>query len=193
MSDPITLSALGALALTEGVKFLYNQAAEILKRWLQRKDATTKDAKVDLPKKEALTVDIPPIFEGQLSSIQIHFDAVEKLEKPLLELKRDLSGYADGSEQVNTNDKTLLEQVDALRCLIEAIYQQRITFKGEQRPSSGPVVEGRISVQDVEGRVGGVIAKIIRGNAHVKGEAEIKGTVKHGGEAGGVNIDTIGA
>jgi hypothetical protein len=30
--DPITLAALGAVALSEGVKFLYGQAGELLKR-----------------------------------------------------------------------------------------------------------------------------------------------------------------
>jgi len=191
MPDPITLSALGAVALTEGIKFLYEQAGEALKRWRERKDTTARDAKADLPQEESVVVKLPPVFEGQLSTVQIHFDAVERLEKQLLELKRGLSGYADGSEVMDSSDKALLEQIDALRQLLEAVYQQRITFKGEQRPPSGPVVEGHIDVQEVEGRVGGVIARTIGGSAHVKGDANV-GTVKQGGEASGVTVDTIG-
>jgi len=40
MSDPDTLSAavIGSAALTEGIKFLYRQAGEILKRWRERRD-----------------------------------------------------------------------------------------------------------------------------------------------------------
>ncbi len=191
MPDPITLSLLGAAALTEGIKFLYTQASEVLKHWRERKDAAAKDVKADLPKEKSVTVVLPPVFEGQLSTIQIHFDTVERLEKQLLERKRGLSGYADGSEEVDSTDKALLEQTDALRRLLEAVYQQRITFKGEQRPPSGPIVEGHINVQDVEGRVGGVIAKTIRGGTHVEGGVDVKRTVKPGGEAGGVIVDAI--
>ena len=39
MVDPLTLSTIGAVALTEGIKFLYEQAGEVLKRWRERKDA----------------------------------------------------------------------------------------------------------------------------------------------------------
>jgi hypothetical protein len=190
MLDPITLSAIGTVALTEGIKFLYGQAGEVLKRWRERKDAA-KDTTANLSKEEPIAVTLPPVFEGQLTNTQIHFDRVEKLEKQLREIKKDLSEYADGSEEVDSTNKALLEQIDALRQLLEAVYQQRITFKGEQRPPSGPVIEGHIDVQEVEGRVGGVLVKTIGGSAQVKGDAKV-GTVKKGGEAGGVVSDTIG-
>lgn len=191
MPDPITLSALGVVALTEGIKFLYEQAGEVLKRWRERKDAA-KDTTTNLPKAEPVAVTLPPVFEGQLTNPQIHYDAVEKLEQQLSKVKKDLSEYADGSDKVDTTNEALLEQIDAFRQLMEAVYQQRITFKGEQRPPSGQVVEGHITVQDVEGRVGGVLAKSIRGGSRIKGIAKVEGTVKQGGEAAGVNADNIG-
>ena len=39
MADPFTLGAVGAVVLTEGIKFLYGQAGEALKRWRERKAA----------------------------------------------------------------------------------------------------------------------------------------------------------
>jgi len=43
MPDPVTLSlaAVSSLALTEGVKFFYAQAGELLKWWRDRRDANT--------------------------------------------------------------------------------------------------------------------------------------------------------
>src|SRR5260370_39043242 len=37
MPDPVTVSALGGLAASEGIKFLYGQAAELLKAWRERR------------------------------------------------------------------------------------------------------------------------------------------------------------
>src|SRR5437764_3576134 len=112
MLDPVSLSALGAVALTEGIKFLYEQAGEVLKRWRERKDAANDTTK-ELPKAEPVAVTLPPVFEGQLVNPQIHYDVVEKLEKQLREVKTNLSGYADESDKVDTTDKALLQQIDA--------------------------------------------------------------------------------
>jgi hypothetical protein len=189
MPDPLTLSAIGAVAITEGIKFLYDQASEILKRWRERKDAA-KDASIQLDKTEPIDVKLPPVFEGQLSAPHIHFDAVERVEEQLRELRKDLSDYADEIESVDLKDETLLQRVDALRQLLEAVYQQRITFKGEQRPPSGPVVEGRIDVEEVAGYAAAVRARqIISGT--VSAEATVR-RVEPGGQVIGVDADSIG-
>lgn len=189
MLDPLTLSAIGALAITEGIKFLYGQAGEILKRWREHKDAA-KDASTQLNKTEPLDVKLPPIFEGQLSAPHIHFGAVEWVEEQLRELRKDLSDYADGIELVDVTNENVLQRVDALRQLLEAVYQQHITFKGEQRPPSGPVVEGRIDVEEVAGYVAAVRARqIVSGTVSAEAKAR---RVEPGAQFIGVDIDSIG-
>ncbi|HWN63992.1 MAG TPA: hypothetical protein VNO25_25340, partial [Streptosporangiaceae bacterium] len=37
MPDPVMLSSLGGLAASQGIKFLYGQAAELLKAWRERR------------------------------------------------------------------------------------------------------------------------------------------------------------
>ena len=37
MPDPVTFSTLGGLAASEGINFLYGQAAELLKAWRERR------------------------------------------------------------------------------------------------------------------------------------------------------------
>ena len=45
MSDPFTLSSLGAVAITEGIKFLYAQAGQVLKRWREKREQQEADGK----------------------------------------------------------------------------------------------------------------------------------------------------
>jgi len=61
MSDPTTLSAaaIGAAALTEGIKFLYGQAGEILKRWRERKDKAAQESTAQADQTEAAEVTLP--------------------------------------------------------------------------------------------------------------------------------------
>src|SRR5947209_12525557 len=119
MPEPITLAVVGAVALTEGVKFLYGQAGDILKRWRERRDAANKaegEASKDVTQpeaKEPVEVKLPEVFEGQLSSPAIHYDAVEKLQEPMDELCDKLSGYAEGRKKVDASDENLLQNVDA--------------------------------------------------------------------------------
>jgi hypothetical protein len=189
MVDPLTITAIGAVAITEGIKFLYGQTSEILKRWRERKDAG-KDASTQLNNTEPIDVTLPPAFEGQLSAPLIHFDAVERVEEQLRELRRDLSDYVDGIDLVDVTNENVLQRIDALRQLLEAVYQQRITFKGEQRPPSGPVVEGRIDVEEVAGYAAAVHARqIVSGTVRVDAKAR---RVEPGAQFIGVDTDSIG-
>jgi hypothetical protein len=189
MLEPITLSALSAVALTEGIKFLYEQAGEVLKRWRERKDAA-HGSTLQLPSAEPVEVRLPSVFAGQLSAPQIHFDAVERLETQLWEIRHDLSDYTEGIERVDMSNEHLLRGIDALRQLLEAIYQQRLTFQGEHRPASGPVVKGHIDVDEVAGYAAAVRARIIV-SGEVTAEAKSK-RVETGGQLTTIDVDTIG-
>lgn len=187
MVEPITLAAVGTVALTEGIKFLYAQAGEVLKRWRDRRDdAERGDAQ---PEDTApLDIKFPDAFEGQLSEPKIHFDVVEQLDKDLRETRNALTDYAQDIEKVDNSDEDLLAMTDALRQLLEAILQERITFKGEKRPPSGPVVEGHIDVDEVARYAAAVRAKRIS-SGYVRGEAKAK---RVEGELIGVDVDEIG-
>jgi hypothetical protein len=188
MPEPITLTLVGTVALTEGIKFLYSQATEILRRRNERREAEKGAGRPAAT--EPIDAELPDAFEGQLSDPQIHFDALERVEGPLKEVRKDLSDYAEGIEAVDDKDEGLLLKVDALRKLLEAVLQERITFKGEMRPPSGPVVEGRIDVDEVAGYAAAVRAGRITGG-HVRAEGEAK-RVEVTGEFVALEADTIG-
>jgi hypothetical protein len=167
MPEPLTIT-LGTVALTEGVKFLYGQAGELLKRWRERRDAAkTAPSKESEPAVVELPADI---FEGELSAPQIHYDKLTKVEPRLRELVGKIAPYQIDPESIDAKDENLLKAIDGLRRTLEVIYQQRLTFKGEAgRAPSGPLIEGEVDVEHALGDVAGVrIDKLTEGTARGK-------------------------
>jgi len=184
MPEPLTLAVVGATVVTEGIKFLYGQAAEAIKRW--RESRNTASASKTAPAQATP----PAIFAGELAPLEFHLANVGALEKDLLSLRAALTDYVDGLEVLAPDDHVVLEAVDALRQSMEAIYQQRLTFIGEQRAPSGPVVEGTIDVKTIAGTVAGVKARLIESGKVVGSVVSDK--VESGAVAVGVKVDTIG-
>jgi hypothetical protein len=189
MPDPITLSALGATALTEGIKFLYKQAGEVLKRWRERRDKLEISADA-AAQTEPTLIQLPEVFAGGHLRAQLHYPAVERLEPEIKELRQALSGYADETDVINLQDGDSLQRIDALRQLLEAVYQQRFSFKGEVRPADEAVVKGRIDIDKVAGYAAAVRAKVVRGG-RLAGVAKAK-EVAPGGSLIGVDVDNVG-
>jgi hypothetical protein len=186
MADPLTLAAVGAVALTEGIKFLYGQAGEALKRWRESKAAKAAAPAVTEP----VQVELPAgAFEGQLQQPRLDLAAVARLEPDLRQLRAAVADYAQGIDEVDPNDERLREIVDSLRRAMEAVYGQRLTFKGEPGPPSGAEIVGEAKVDEVLGYVAGLRAKrIIAGSATGRVEA---GKVDREGQAVGLEVDTV--
>jgi hypothetical protein len=130
--DPLSLGVLGGAALTEGIKFLYGQVTELLKR---RRDKTGMTAGTAVEPAVVSAVQ-PAVLDGPLEK-PVDQAAVEDNQARLLELRRALGDYADGLAEPDPADPRLLEQVAALRGLLELVYGQHVTFRGEQRPATG--------------------------------------------------------
>jgi hypothetical protein len=186
--EPITLAAVGTPALAEGTKFLYTQAGEALKRLRERRDAAERG--VVQPNSTApIDVELSDAFEGQLSEPKIHFDVLARLERDLRETRRSLSDYAEEIEMVDNSEEELLARIDALRRILEAILQERITFKGEQRPPSGPIAQEHIDVDEVAGYAAAVRAERITGG-RVETRAEVH-RVEVEGDLTGIDVGKI--
>ena len=144
MVEPFSLGALGAIALTDGIKFLYAQAGEILKRRRERKE----------------TADTPPapgLLEGELAPLNLDPAAADELAGDLRDLRHRLADYADDIEPAEETDADAVAATLALREAIEAIVGQRITFRGEQRePTGTPTITGIVRARELHGRASGV-------------------------------------
>jgi hypothetical protein len=182
----LTLAGVGALALSEGVKFLYSAAGDLLKRWLDHKQ------KPDAEPQLQVEVRLPEAFSGQLHPATVDADALTRNEAALTDACQRLSLYAAGVKPIEPSDPELLKKTDELRAVLERILNQTITLKGEGRPPSGsPVVRGTVTAQTVSGELGGV-----HGENVLSGLVEAKvdvGSVQSGAEVYGVKVKNIGS
>ena len=168
--DPILMGAAGA-ALTEGVKFLYQQAAEILSSWrARRRDASAAPPRALSPPPGVSVGEAKPVADAP---------ADQTLET-LQELKDLAEPIKDGT--IDVTDPAAREVIAELRTVVEAALQTPISFAGEPaRPAR--VSDIRVVTKDVAGRVTGVRARL----ANVKGVTVETGKVDAGGEVTGVD------
>lgn len=191
MTDPATISLIGvgAVAINEGIKFLYGQAGDLLKRWRERKDKKAESSDKDVT--EAVNLELPPtIFAGQLKNPRIHFDVLNASAKQLGDLRQKLVPYIDGTEDRDPHSPELQMELDQLRKLVESVYGQHITFKGESRAPSGTVITTRVDAGTVEGNASALTAREIQSGAKIDATATAK-EVKAGGSLKGVEADVI--
>jgi hypothetical protein len=177
--EPITLAAVGITVLTQGITFLYAQAGEVIKRWRDKRDQP-----VPVPENAPLN--------GELKPATINPSAMATLEDQIIALRAALAPYADAiaPAPVDPTNQDLLAVADALRRALEAVIGQRIRFQGEPGQPSGPLVEGKVNIDDVLGYVAGVRARSISGGV-VRGLIIAK-TLGPGATAVGVDIGDIG-
>ncbi|MFE7183320.1 hypothetical protein [Streptomyces erythrochromogenes] len=170
--DPITLAGITAVALNEGVRFLYDQAGEVLRNFRERRAATTS-----LPAE---------LFEGAPGELVADPERVAALEPELRLLRRDLGEYAQGVDPVDPRDAEVLALVDGLRRTLEAVYGTPIVFRGESRPEDGSRIRGGVEVKEVRGYVAGIRARTAA-SGDLTGSVRAD-SVEEGGRAVGVDL-----
>ncbi len=182
--DPITMAGVGSVALTEGIKFLYGQAGEALRRWRSSDDEQSEHlelAQAQLPN---------DAFQGNIELDQMELDVVGHLEQELRDLRAAVADYAQGIDPVDPSDERLLEALDGLRKAMELVFGQRIIFRGESTSTRDAVVLGEAEIGHLRGYVAGLRAKkIIGGSATGRVSSE---TVGPGAQAIGLEAHSIG-
>ena len=164
--DPLT--GVENAALVEGVKFLYQQAAEILTAWrTRRRDRKAPPPKVvELP--AAVRVERPQPLPDPTSP---------EMADTLQELKDLVQPIKDG--EVDPEAIAARRAVARLRELLEVIVASPITFAGEP-PRTVDISDIAVVVQRVTGQVRGVRADL----AKLQGPATIRTVRVHGGDVG---------
>jgi hypothetical protein len=186
MVDPLTLGA--GVALTEGIKFLYNQAGAILTRRAERKQAEKAGAPAP---ENPIAVETPEVVEGRLAPVTVDPKAADEHADQLKALRNVLEDYAQGWSDPSEAGDEVLRQTAALRDAIEDVIGQRITFRGERRePSGTPVVTGRLKAEQIRGRAAGVdVGEMETGK--VEGTVEA-GEIGEGADVAGARVQNIG-
>jgi hypothetical protein len=127
MADPVTLAFLGGAAATEGVKFLYAQAGELLKAWRTRREERRRDA-LEVPIVETGALDADP--NGTQDGAEVDAEILDRHGEAMVELWARLAPYAQGLRDVDVRDDALAAAAGELRALLEAAYGRRFTFRG---------------------------------------------------------------
>lgn len=160
MTDPLSLGLLASTAAVEGIKFLYGQAADLLKEWRVRKRegaAEPTGAPLEVPIRASAALDGTPT--DQVVDVTV----LEREGAALATLIGTLAPYAQDLADINPNDALLAEQVGQVRAILEAAYGQRLTFHGEIRDATGTRVKVRQVLGSVRGSVIGAKANALGG------------------------------
>jgi hypothetical protein len=184
----ITLAAVGMAAITEGIKFLYGQASELLK-WRREKRKAAEGAQA-APSPQPTLMPRPDVFEPGPAQPSVDEGTLERFAKPMGELCKELYDIVAGYTEVDPGDAALLTRVDALRKALEVVTGQPLTFRGETHPDEGPVIRGEVHVNQVLGYAAGVAAGTITGKVTVEGKV-VADEVGSGATAIGTKADTI--
>lgn len=183
MGEPISLALVGGVVLTEGVKFLFDQASSLIRAARERRSAAKAAAEVVVPVADTGVLDGPvaATVDGQL---------LDQENRRLISLAGALAPYASGDAEIDPNDADLLAAVADVRALLEALYGQRLTLRGENREPSGTRVDVRQVLGTVRGSAVGVQADSVQdATVHVHQSAT---SVEAGGSVTGVRFGSIG-
>jgi hypothetical protein len=153
MTDPVSWGVIGGLALTEGIKFLYSQAAALIESWRKRRDERAAD-----PDAEAGDdADLPALQQSAELDGQVDQAArpdPEVLAKRIDELEQAFYALAPYGgpvpKKADSDNPTLIADVQRLRALLEEVYGQRITFKGESREATGTRLSADVRATDLD-------------------------------------------
>jgi V8-like Glu-specific endopeptidase len=185
MVETFALASVSAAVAQEAVRFLVKQTERLLRAWRQRGGTDPAPAeRLDVP------LEASPALEGQPSDATPDAGRVGLVIDALQELADRLSPVADG-EAVEGRDAEVQTDASRLRQVLEALYGQRITFKGEHRPSTGaPHI-----VVDQDFRVLGKLVGISRLEVRGPAEAHVRqrGTIEAGGTVEGIGTAVLGA
>ncbi|MTD59090.1 hypothetical protein [Amycolatopsis pithecellobii] len=170
--EPLTLSALAASALTQAFKFLYDRVGAALDRRVENKKSEAAE------ETDVLADPLRPLnpIPGALTS-----DRLARLHRA----RNEMAPYVAG-KIISPDDHDLIQLLDRAREDLEAVYGQRFTFVGEQRPRAQVLVKQ--GHDEVMGAVTGIQATGVSGAVNVSVEQESK-TVHEGGEVTGLRLE----
>jgi hypothetical protein len=125
--EPISIFAdtLGAAFLKEGIKFLWEQAGKIIDRYHKKKEKN--EEKKEINYKELATIDDPvPEFISLSPVRSINFSLADKKIAELKSLRKELSIYALGDEEIRPENKNMLAHADQLQQLLGEIFGEDV-------------------------------------------------------------------
>jgi hypothetical protein len=197
MADPLTLAALGSVAIAEGIKFLYGQVGELLKRRREVKERAevVTDELAAAPPVARMEIEVPPSMGGKRFQVDANLRVVDDNADRMARLRGELANYADETLEVDTGNEALLRTVAELRVLVEEAISTHLTFAGEGggRPATGsPLAVGRVRVSHFKGGAATGLRADEFTEGGATGEVDVD-VAEHGSTLTGAQFGRIGA
>lgn len=151
MSAELTLGIAAGYAVQEGVKFLYNQLSELLKRAREPKPTGANPPET--------LVATPPAHVFDPTPVQLRFplSQVAGQEAQLASLLAEIDTYLRLAPERANQDSKVLEAIGALRALAESVTGEALAFAGEpQRDRPTLELDATIRLISSTGRFVGV-------------------------------------
>src|SRR5829696_109623 len=112
MPDPLTLTALGGLVATEGIKFLFSQASEVLRAWRERRAKKAAGElvsdRLDVPVQPSDALDASPTTQT------VDLEVLDQENKSLRELVGKVAPYAQDLADIEADDAELADAAGRL-------------------------------------------------------------------------------
>lgn len=190
MGEPISLALVGGVVLTEGVKFLFEQASSLVRAARARRaEAKATADGVEAPQVVLVPVPDTGVLDGPVApTVDGHL--LDRENRRLIALTGALAPYASGDAELDTDDADLMASLADLRELLEALYGQRLTLRGENREPSGTRVDVRQDLGTVRGSAVGVEADSIQDATVTVNQSAT--SVEAGASVTGVKFGSIG-
>lgn len=193
--DPITIA--GTTALTEGIKFLYGQVTDLLRRHRDHAEHAVESSDQPTSGREAPAGDFVAlpgvssgVLDGPLTETPVVSRELAEAAPQLAKIRSALADYADGVLRVTVDDEALSDAAASARGLLETLYRQHLTLAGETgRPATGsPLTADEISRGQqaiIASGKAAIAADTISGQAAAAGGINIRGGVHGGVHVGG--------
>ncbi|WP_327122484.1 hypothetical protein [Streptomyces sp. NBC_01727] len=173
MPDLSAISAMLGAGLPATFTFLYQRLENLLDR--------RGEPETDLA--------APDVLRGELRlPLTADHNTLAKRQENLETLRDVLDAYRYAPERINVDDIRLLRMLGRVRGTLEEIYEQRLTFVGEEdRDPSGPSARQKIGT--LRGKATAVDSDVVAGPVETSQDAV---TVEEGGEMTGIRARYIG-
>ncbi|MFE5049034.1 hypothetical protein ACFRAI_22255 [Streptomyces sp. NPDC056637] len=173
MSDLSALSAMLGAGLPATFTFLYQRLENLLDR--------RGEPEADLS--------APGVLRGELSlPLTANQQALAERQDNLETLRDVLEGYRHDPARIDVADVRLLRMLGRVRGTLEDVYEQRLTFVGEEdREPSGP--SARQKIKTLHGSATGIDADTVVGPVEAVHEVD---TVETGGDLTGIRARYVG-
>lgn len=161
MSDALTWGIAAGFAAEEGIKFLYSQMAELLKRARERKARPDSGSAATASDGEVLVASPPATAFAQApSELRLPVASIVNNEQVLDALLWQVKAFLVTTQAGRSPDEKSWQAVRDMRALVESISGHNLTFTGEPKEVR-PIIrldavineigeKGRVIVVDVK-------------------------------------------